>query len=263
MGYAAFLGGGGTDYLYSVKAYALESSIPASGLSNDIAVVTSTAIPSIDSGGVIFAPITQTPTARTNGGALQTGDLWFATGNESNFPFAAIAGVKLYGVACFQWTGSAWVDRVAKIWYGGAWVYWSLYLYRYGNKYTDLTGGWDMFSSADQLSDSLYISCNSTINGAQVTHNKIDLTPYSTLKVLSKRYPAFANGGGALITNYNDSIANIISGSVAAVSLTNDAVNPQWTSLDISALNGQYYISVYAVYVSETRGAYAYEVKLI
>lgn len=255
--------GGGVRYGTTVKAYATEGAIPASGATNDIAVVTATAVPTLSSGGIIFAPISQIPSVRTNGSALQTGDLWFATGNESNFPFVIVSGVKLYGVACFQWSGSAWVERVAKIWQGSAWVYWSLYLYRYGEEYTDLTGGWDGLTSVSKNADNLLFTCNSSLNGAFITHNKIDLTPYSTLKVLSKRYTGLANGAGAYISNLKSSLAEILSSSVASVSLTNDATNPQWTSLDVSALNGQYYVALGAFYVSETRGAYAYEVMLI
>ena len=231
-------GGGGAAMNYSVKAYASELVLPASGKANEIAVITSTAI-----GEHQFS--VSAPTLRADGSALAAGDVWFSTGSQSNFPFNALkkGGLYVYGQAVFQYDGSAWQAVTAKIWYGGAWVDWMLYLYKAGNECTGVTGGivgtQTTNASVTKNVDSIKLALANVASGGSCaisTANKIDMTTLQTLHVYAS--VGYVQGTTRLIASNQQFVAN----GGASLVLTANTVNT--FALDVSGLTGRYYVGL-------------------
>ena len=264
--------GGGTTYNYKITDYLTEGSIPSSDTANSIAIVTSTAIPSIDSGGIIWKP-TQ-PTFRTNGHSLVTGDVWIIESYASNVPFVAVNGIYVYAVGCFQWDGSSWVERVAKVYYGGAWVAMYLYLYYLTNQCTSVTGGWQARAWAAtsgttaQLpnitvgSDNVlvYFAASTSKAGVYEVINNTDLTPFSTL-----RFDGYSNANANNFVRLVVTQRNNTYWSTSALSNTSIPTTRGYLDVDISAINTSCDILV-GVYTGSTAGAplaYMYSLRLI
>ena len=268
------LSAGGTSYNYKITAYSTEGSIPLSGnVANDIAVVTSTAIPTIDSGGIIWSA-TQ-PSTRSNGNALVAGDVWIISSYASNVPFVMVNGVYVYAIGCFQYSGSAWVERVTKIYYGGAWVYMYLYLYYLTNQCTSVTGGWQARSWAADSStpgflptvttgvdyvEISYVSQN-TKSGVYEIINDVDLTNFTSLVFDgygdyngTTKYPQLAVVARGSTYFYT--------GAIAKSMVTNTARGT--TTIDITGANGNYDVcAALHTYTTQSTFLRMYSIKLI
>jgi len=255
--------GGGTSYLFTATAYATAGAIPASGNENDIAIVTSTAIPAIDSGGIIFSN-TQ-PTLRTNGNALQVGDIWFLTGVNSNFPFVAVNGIYTNARAAYQYNGSSWVSVEAYIYYSSAWMDFYLYLYNYGDEYSDVTGGISVLDNAVKGADYLNVysygsSGSITSLGLAYTANKIDVTEIDTIHVFNKRNSEYTDPAQVILTS-NVSTTSLAGTSKAAyVTLATASSVITKTNFDVSGLIGEYYVAIWARTGAGSMGSYVYAI---
>lgn len=261
-GYGLILGGGGAKYLFKIKAYENVAAMPASANENDTALITSLAIPSMGSGGIIVSP--QAPTTRTNGAALVAGDVWLVSASQSNFPFAIVNGILVYLRLAFQWDGSAWNELEAYCYYGSAWVPFYLNLYDYGDEFDAVTGGWTLENTGGygvQYADNVRIyasgSGGSPNNYTSFhTTDKIDLTNINTIYVYSKKgvgtYAAFVAVspiiGSAVIVNNNK----------IAYAQLNAGTTLDWSALDVSGITGEYYICFYAYTASSWYDSYVY-----
>ena len=265
---------GGTSYNYKITAYATEGSIPASGnIANDIAVVTSTAIPAIDSGGIIWSA-TQ-PTVRSNGHTLVTGDIWIINSYASNAPFVAVNGIYVYGVGCFQYNGSTWGERVAKIYYGGAWVSMYLYLYYLTNQCTSVTGGWQARAWSSDSSTpgflptitygadyvNIAFTSQNQKSGVYEIINDVDLTNFSSLVF---------DGYGDYNSGYKFPEIAVVARGSTYYSVNADAksyitnLGRGTTTLNISALNGNYDVcAAVHTYTTQTTFLRMYSIRLI
>lgn len=245
--------GGGTTYNYKITAYASSGDIPSSDTANAIAVVTSTAIPAIDSGGIIFKNGSTAPTVRTNGSALQTGDIWFSGGAQSSINFVGVNGIILNGNSCYQYTGSAWVVREAYIRISGAWVLWQFSLYRYGNEQTPITGGWQargqlleggvarlptLTKAADRLSITHSAAGNNYAGVVEVANN-IDVTFAKKLKIEL----AHLVGGHAMYLAVTSRSAADYYTNAAVAYKSGSALTRQVIELNVEALSGVYNIA--------------------
>lgn len=133
------------------------------------------------------------------------GMVWITTGIFSPVEFNALKknGIQVYPQYAKQYVGSAWVDKVAKIWQDGEWVkLWSGVLYEAGNEFEAYTGGWssngwtitgttgNVYKSADGTKGEDYLQIQYSSNSTCYmlgTQNKIDFTGYSTLEVECER----------------------------------------------------------------------------
>ena len=230
-------GGSGASMNYTVKAYAALADLPAAGKTNEIAVITSTAI-----GAHTFA-VTQ-PTARADGTALQAGDVWLATGSQSNFPFNALRknGLYVYGQFAFQYDGTAWQSVTVKIWYGGTWVDWALLLYHAGNECAGVTGGWlsyqNQTGSVTKNASNLVLYTQRTDGNSVAriaTNNAIDFSTISTLKMLYTQVGGSnaTRSFGVGASQYNTSLASAVPDDGTLVV----------ASVDVSAIDGYAYVS--------------------
>ena len=187
------------------------------------------------------------PTSFVKGDA--TGQVWIAEGGESVVPFNALKknGIMVNPVSAKQYISGAWVEKTAKSYQGGAWVDWTVYLFNDGDQCTDLTGGWAQFSKPSNTTVTVgnILAVKSDSNGQTVslsTVGAVDLTDAKTLLITS---PGSDSGRYAGIVHLCTS--KDISTSVASVTLGDSAGYKSGTySIDVSSLNGSYYIFMIA-----------------
>lgn len=122
------------------------------------------------------------------------GMVWIATGVLSNVAFDIIKNVsaKIYPVSVKQYFNGEWVEKTAKSYQAGTWNAWVVYLFRIGDEFTDVTGGWTVsgfsisgvgFSAPTHGSNGLVCkgSTGSTYGGA-FTANKVKLSEFSYIR---------------------------------------------------------------------------------
>lgn len=176
--------GGGADLNFSVVRYASESDLPETAVENTIAVITETEITN-------WAFDVDEPET------LDEGMVWFGIGTSSLVEFNALKtnSVQIYPLCAKQYINGALVDVTAKTYQGGVWVDWTAYLFKDGNTFESLTGGWESTTAYTnsnykktptltfedgKMKISLTGTANFT-NGTVSTVNEIDLTGFSQL----------------------------------------------------------------------------------
>lgn len=175
-------------------------------------------------------------------------------GNHNGTVYARLTG-------CIQYNGSAWESRDAWIWHGSQWYQfgsaWDGHLFRYGDSYDAVTGGWVARAIAhtnDQYGPyhaapsvqtqsnggvKVYMS-NTDKSGIWTTANKISLAGFNTLTFNGNLYDPHG---------WNRAQLDVWSGfgtysSENVVARLNAAYNAGTYTLDISSLTGSYYIGV-------------------
>lgn len=177
------------------------------------------------------------------------GEVWFPTGASSPVSFNAVKknGLMVYPLSAKQYIGGTWVEKTAKSYQGGAWVDWTLYLFNNGDQCVSLTGGWAEVSKPSNTTITIgdVLAVKSDSNGKTVslsTVGAVDLTDAKTLWITS---PGSDSGRYAGIVHLCTS--KDISTSVASVTLGDSAGYKSGTySIDVSSLNGSYYIFMIA-----------------
>lgn len=151
-------------------------------------------------------------------------------------------------ICAWQYVSGTWVSVKAMCYQNGMWNNWvaDTYLYKAGDEYTHITGGWSVFQCVSDLTTDA--SYGSNANGVlkaclpgtekkcvgMGTNNKIDLTPYKTLT-----FNVIELYGGACqfgVTGARNGTAT----SAPAIKHTQQAVG--LVTLDVSELSGEYYI---------------------
>ena len=229
-------GGGGGGLNFAVKAYASESTLPATAKENTIAVITETAIAS----WIVDVKEPENPAA---------GMVWIEVGTESEVAFNLMKknAIYIYPASVKQYAGSTWADVDAFIYQGGSWAQFSqivtdVYLFNNGDTCDAVTGGWGAVDGGAVSDSALGISVYYSAKGAQVyTKAGVDLTKFNTLRVLSGTYhtstvfgimsKAPSGASGSYNTNNGQCSAR---GTISAA-------NKEFT-LDISQYSGPHYI---------------------
>ena len=226
-------GGGGGGLNFKVVG---GTSAPSSPKENTIWVNTSVAI----TGWVFSATAPSSPAA---------GLVWIPTGESSAVDFNALKknGIQVYPVSAKQYVGGAWVDMTAKIYQGGAWKELITYLYNKGDECTDLTGGWAATAAkpsgsgstavspavtkgTDSITLSMYSGYGNYRIGYLATAKSIDLTNYSKITI---NVTKLSVKGEIIVSNSKTS------GFSKAASMQ---FSVGANMLDISSLNGKYYV---------------------
>ena len=177
------------------------------------------------------------------------GMVWIYTGISSAVDFNALKknGIQVYPVSAKQYVGGAWVSVTAQTYQDGAWKGWITYLYNTGDEWTDLTGGGvatatkpagtgstavipSVTKNTDSITISLYSGYENYRIGYLATVNSIDLTNYSKLTI---NVTNFSINGDICVSDRKTSGFS----SAASMKLS-VGVNV----LDISSLNGKYYV---------------------
>ena len=184
------------------------------------------------------------------------GMLWLKTGLTSTIAFNALKknGIQIYVTAYYQWSGSEWVKRSAKIYQNKAWVDTFTYIYNYGETFDLLTGGFKeiktgggTWSASSNVENSIYLEVTCPSNHAayigRPTVNKIDLTNvnkiYAVGKCTSSEYDDHSYGLMVVDSQTLDT-------TKAAKIWTDQSASDFEKSLDVSSLSGSYYVIPYA-----------------
>ena len=221
---------------------------PTSPKENTIWVNTDTAI------GEYHFSATE-PTTRSDGTALQNGDLWIKVGILSTAKINVLKknAVYVYPLLAKQYIDGVWLSKIATSYQNGEWVDWLMYLYRYGDSFEEITGGWYSEKGKGLTSGNAGIprEISITTNTNNVVFScadgwyavgrvwllrKIDLTDINTITAIGTN------------TNKNvielvvwSSIGDYIQDSkVASASLSNEE-----TVLSVESLKGEYYVGFY------------------
>ena len=229
--------GGGGGLNFSVKAYASESSLPASASENTIAVITETAI----TGWVADVKEPESPT---------DGIVWIKVGTESEVPFNALRRnvIAIYPVSVLQYTNGEFANMNAFIYQNGAWVQFSeivteLYLYYSGEQYTGVTGGWKALDAYTLKETYINLTVAAQYAGRQAfTLSPVDMSGYSKLNVEVTNWSKVCYLG-INNTKPNDYVWNDpnFSNQTDCEAITEITANGT-VSLDISSMSGSFYV---------------------
>ena len=183
----------------------------------------------------------------------EEGLVWFFTDTVSDTvsdtEFNAIKKncVMVYLLYAEQYISGAWSNKTAEIYYNGTWKELILYLYNKGDECVNLTGGWAATAikpsgsgstavspAVTKGTDSITLSLSSGYPNYRIgylaTAKSIDLTYYSKITI---NVTNFSINGEIIVTNSKTSGFT----KVASMRLS-AGVNV----LDISSLNGEYYV---------------------
>ena len=214
---------------------------PSSPAENTIWVNTSTAITSY-----VFSPTQPTGS---------DGMVWISTGLSSSAEFNALKknNITVRPTGCKQYINGAWQNKVAEVYQGG-WKSLILYLYTPGNTCDSVTGGY-VAEGKIYSTGGGYVSQTPTVTksgtemtivntarygyGITYTKNKISLAGKRTLRF--KGSYSKAGDNTACLTVWS-SIDATYSGSNRAAFVWLENNGAQDISLDVSSLDGEYYI---------------------
>lgn len=210
---------------------------PSSPANNTVWVNTSTAISSW-----VFSVTTPSSPAE--------GMVWFLTGTASNVAFNALNkdNIMVYPISTKQYVGGAWVNKIVASYKNGAWVsWWDGYLYKNGDEYKYITGGWSLSGSGTKNANSIKIGTDSwrfDINSTAYTNIGVNLTGKTKVEAYFTSINMNTSESGYVYLDvYRDGVR------VARRTVAHNAkFSNAWFSLDISALpnNGDYIIKINA-----------------
>ena len=193
-----------------------------------------------------------------------TGRVWISTSTSSLVEFNALKknGIQVYPISAKQYVGGAWVGVTAKTRQNGAWVdWWDGYLFKNGDEYESVTGGWvsapKAYSAGTNAVAAKITKADGTITASPngdggcilYTANKIDLSGYSTLIFDGKVSNATAYESLANMRVWSEIGSYSTSNAVATASLQRNVDGE--VTLDVSGLDGEYYIG-FGLYASGT-----------
>lgn len=214
-----------------------------------------------------------TQPATINGIAPIEGDIWIQVLSASAYEFNAIKKneINVYPVRALQYISGQWVSKEAEIYQNGEWNVLATFVYKSGNQYEELTGGWSFSNEigGDGFSwtgFTLYTAADGGTYGDLIAVSKgkirvmsnltpIDLTPYRTLKT---RILAVESIGSMQFQLWASTGKNIYETYVARKTETIETGVETVVSLDVSGVSSQCYLlhahtsSVTAVHVLES-----------
>lgn len=232
---------------FSIKNYSSINSLLAdtSCGENTIGVVTSTPINRIE-----FLPIEPR-------WIPQTGDIWIQTGDYSNVAFASILinNITLNPMCPLnvkQYLNGNWTTLESRSYIGNVWIPWTYHIYKNGDLYESITGGWTTASKAWTSSSSGTTGgcgiSNSIANGTLTMYRAngsynvgmtymvkpIDLTKHRTLK-----YKGTYSGSHIIDLCIWSGIGTYIDSNLIQ---TRSVLGVSEQTIDISSFKGNYYI---------------------
>jgi len=184
--------------------------------------------------------------------------VWIAAGSFSQVAFNALKEncIMVYPLSTKQCLGGSWVSKPAQSWQGGKWVDWFRYLYNRGDECIDLTGGWIAKSwkmaenageaaqtySIEKNEDNLRFTKTGQVGAVMHTVYKIDLTNVKTINFKGKMYPGASNDHWTAFYVWENLNGRYWSSNAADSVLCEAGTIKQQFSLDVSALEGEYFI---------------------
>lgn len=187
------------------------------------------------------------------------GMTWFQTDIFSAAPINIDKknAVILYPSGCFQYINGAWISKDAQTFINDIWVNWRIYFYNRGNQCTDLTGGWlakgvlanssgqgkSVKPAVTQNTDNMTIVFNAAQYGSGMvyTANSIDLTELKLIIIEGEANCPVSNSS-VRIAAYSK--VPSYRGQYMVANATIIKSGTFKTILDVSALSGEYYLSI-------------------
>ena len=227
-------GGGSNPLNFQVKTYPSETELKADNpKENTIGVITTTTMSSW-----VFSA--------TEPAEPEVGMVWISVGTFSNCEFNALKGqnLQVYPINAKQYIGGAFVNKTAMSYQCGEWVNWSVYLYKSGNEYTDITGGW-VQTVTDNHSE--FVKADSFMKlrvwyGYSVkagTNNAINLNGFTQLHFKIGAEGADSTGGIEFF------VASTKTGEYIAFAYVNSCGENKVITIDISAVQDSAFIGMY------------------
>lgn len=196
--------------------------------------------------------------------AAASGRVWIFVGISSPVEFNALKknSIQVYPLSARQYINGAWTGKTAKIYRGGAWVsVWDGVLLTSTNTYYDYTGGWVTDARLSPYNDSnreglapkltnmgegkIRIAIDySQKKGCYRTVNKVDVSAFKTLKC---DFSSTEVPNGVVMFSLIDKLDVGVASNSAANAYVASGNNPNFSgtiSLDISNINGEYYIAI-------------------
>lgn len=198
---------------------------------------------------VIFKPqleLGDTATSFIKGVAAEEGMVWFRTGSTSIGAFNALkkSTLMVYIVAVSQYVGGVWESKVAKIWQSGGWVSFINYVFKNGN--IGLGGGIVINSGSESdlsISDVITLTCPQYSDRSWRSKEPIDVTAFKTMRISG--YTPWAGTSGNVYTTIGLATESQLSTANSYTAFTGVPYSqdtPSEVSIDVSALEGQYYV---------------------
>ena len=223
---------------------------PSSPTENTLWVNTSTNITS-------WAFSSEQPSSASNG------MVWIVTGTYSNIKFDAINAntMYMYPISAKQYINNAWVDVALKAYQSGKWNENIITLYSNGNTCSEITGGWSASGYNSAYGDNTGFSMTSThlvcrsISGSSTNKTGIGGT-VNPIRISGKKYLKISG----TFSNYRGSSLYDVGLLSAKGSTNNPVLYTRITganggfekTLDISSINGSYYVYVQAAVSSDS-----------
>ena len=204
------------------------------------------------------------------------GMLWIIISNSSVIETSIALEeewLKLYFTNAKQYISGAWVDQTVKSYQNGAWVDWYIwdnYLYKTGDQYERITGGWrdglaeGYWKAKDGnkmefRSDCIFLFANDKSAVVAMTDEKIDLSDFSAIEI------TYLSGTIASLSYLFVSEDNINEAGTEVAILqmpASSAGKPQ--QLIISHLTGKYHVGIVAGRDSQHSASfYVAEIRLV
>jgi len=191
---------------------------------------------------------------------IKDGTVWIQTGITSPVTFNALKknGISVCPLSAKQYTGGAWVEKAVKTYQSDEWKGWVTWLYKDGNQYTDVTGGWNKTVQNGMdiaFGDAVSFTYKSTSNiGAYFNSaQKIDITGKSWLRAQGLITGGYDAVRFIEIALCKELPSNFVYSADSSAKLTVWNVETQ-IDVDLRSLSGEYYIVVSGGGVTGTVG---------
>lgn len=189
-----------------------------------------------------------------------SGRVWIKTASSSSAPFNALKSNSLYTypIAAYQYSGSAWVTKTAKIYQSGSWKSWTLTVVPNSSSYPNTA--WTTYSSSTDsgYQPSITVSSSSAVmkfsvyknSGSNRIYVPVDVTGYTKMTIAGN-YVAPNNAYGTdfsmNIGMYASATGSLAAGYTNRTTKDDTTVTISETSYDISSLTGTYYFEAHVI----------------
>ena len=199
---------------------------PADAGENTLWINTATAV----TGWSISETAPETPAA---------GMVWICTGPSGTAAFNALRknAIVICPVSARQYVSGAWVEKDAKIYQGGQWVDWTMYLYNKGAEYVDpSTGqGWNFSGTYTKNDDSIRVgTTTATAFSGYAESPFLNVSGFDTIEI---HIITFNTSGSECYGKL--SVIDEGGTTVIEHSLTRGMADDSLVSIDVSSINSR------------------------
>lgn len=189
---------------------------------------------------------------------MDEGMVWIYTGTSSPVEFDALKknGIQVYPIYAKQLVGGSLIDVDAMSYQGGEWVEWVTYLYKAGNEFEELTGGWiecgtliaayPNKGTVSKESDGIKLSVSRGSFVLIRPENMVDLTNVSTIDFVVEciQNPNMSYKPQLYVSKSSTHTPEDYYSSPAITSADVTVGNTQTHSLEVGTVDGEHYVYI-------------------